>query len=165
MELLLNIVLCIFLLVLVFQDFRYRAIHVLIVMAVFIISCSLLWIEQKTLMSIGKTVLFISVTMISLWGYISIKNGTVINPFRRAIGIGDVLFFLAITPLFSLFNYMIFFITGMLISILFVFFFGKFTKNKLIPLAGILSAYLVLIKVASIFISENLFYTTNLLVA
>jgi len=154
----LNIILCIILAALVFQDFKQRAIHVFLIVGVFVVGGFILWFNQNPLIIIFKTSLFVLVILSLLWVYLSIKNKKLINPFNKNIGLGDVLFFFAVTPLFSLNNYIIFFITGMFVTIIFSVIFKKFIISSLIPLAGILSGYLIILKITNLFIPQDIFY-------
>lgn len=151
----LNIILCCFLLIITFQDFKDRSIHVFGVVAVFLMGLLLLWFEDGELSGFIAPALFILVVFFGLWIYLSIKQRQLINPLKNHIGLGDVLFFFAITPLFSLKNYMLFFITGMLLSLILS---GLFTKkNSMIPLAGILALYLAFLKIGTLFLSVDIF--------
>ena len=71
---------------------------------------------------------------------------------------GDVLFFLAITPLFGSTNYVLFFITGMFLSALFHGLISLKKKAGTIPLAGYLAMYLVALKGVGYWMHEDLFY-------
>lgn len=156
--LILNTILCLLLGIIVYQDFKYRAIHVFLAVSVFAIGSILLWLDQNSLSTLINTSLFVITVVVLLWVYISLKQNEITNPFTNNIGIGDVLFFFAITPLFSFHNYIVFFITGMILTILFSLVFKKLIKNKFIPLAGILAGYLVLLKVSTLFMPVNFYY-------
>jgi len=129
------------------QDLMYRKIHVVLPIAIFII---LLFISGKytgnNLIEIVlfNTVFFI-ITIVVLTGYMSIKNKKFENPFKAYFGLGDLLFYLAITPLFYLHNYLIFYIISMVFSVLMFFLFKKKLKDSTIPLAGFSSLLLLII--------------------
>jgi len=128
---------------------------VFVVVVVFLLGLLLLWFDDGVLSGFLTPALFILVVFFGLWLYLSLKQGQLINPLKNHIGLGDVLFFIAITPLFSLKNYMLFFITGMLLSLILS---GLFTKkNRMIPLAGILALYLAFLKIGSFFLSVDIF--------
>ena len=61
------------------------------------------------------------------------------------IGLGDVLFFLAITPLFNLKTYILFFIIGMIFSLVIHISVNAIKKQKTVPLAGYLSIILIVL--------------------
>jgi len=155
--LLLNIVLCLLLASIIYQDFKYRAIHFLLVIGVFAIGTILLWLDQKSVLIFLINSVFVLIIMTLLWLYISIKQHKLTNPFTHNIGIGDVLFFFAITPFFSLHHYMVFFISGMILTLLFSLVFKKLISNKLIPLAGILAGFMIFLKGLALFIPVNFY--------
>jgi hypothetical protein len=157
MTIILNITLGILLGAIIYQDFKYRAIHVFLVIGVFICSCLLLWQHQKSLTPMFYTSIFLITVLVLLWIYITLKNRN-IDAITKGIGIGDVLFFFAVSPLFSLRNYMLFFISGMIITLIFYILFRNLMKTKLIPLAGILSGHLIVLKILSLSLNFDLFY-------
>lgn len=141
----------------IYQDFKYRAIHIFLVIGVFICSCLLLWQHQKSLIPMFYTSIFLISVLVLLWVYITLKNRN-IDAITKGIGLGDVLFFFAAAPLFSLRNYMLFFISGMIIALIFYILFRNLMKTKLIPLAGILSGHLIVLKIISLSLNFDLFY-------
>lgn len=62
-----------------------------------------------------------------------------------AIGLGDILFFIAIMPLFSFIDYILFFIAALLFSILVWITVKKKTKYPTVPLAGYMAIPLLLL--------------------
>jgi hypothetical protein len=85
--------------------------------------------------------LFIFLVLIA---YMSIKNKAFLNPFKNYFGMGDLLFYLAITPFFLLSNYVLFFIISMIFSIVIFLIFKKIMHKESIPLAGYASILLIL---------------------
>jgi len=85
-----------------------------------------------------------------------------INPINTVIGIGDIVFFIAIIPLFFSTTYILFFITGMLFSIACHFIFNK-RKELHVPLAGYLSIYLLLFIAINTLTANELFYTHHII--
>lgn len=148
----LNIVLCLFLVVIIVQDFTRRAIHVLVLLGIFVCSLFILYVSNHQWTDFMFSVLFLLLVLALLWLYVSIKNKKTTNPFKKDIGLGDILFFFAVTPLFGFEEYLLFFVSGMLITILY----HLIAKIKLIPLAGILGAYLLVLKILSFWIGFSL---------
>lgn len=74
------------------------------------------------------------------------------------MGLGDLLFFVAVVPLFSTYNYILFFITGMLFSIVGFLVIRLTTKTELVPLAGLLGLYIVVLKFISYTTGFDLFF-------
>jgi hypothetical protein len=86
--------------------------------------------------------------------YYSIKNKNIINPLGKYIGLGDVLFYIGITLLFSPVNFIMFFIIGLFITLSFYLIRYQAVKstNRKIPLAGFVSIILIaLIGLSQIF--------------
>lgn len=164
MELLiLNILLLVLLGGTVYQDFKYREIHVLLIVGIFFVALGLVWITDKELLAFLRPFLFVVVVTAVLWSYISIRQKKLINPFDHHIGLGDILFFAAITPLFDLHSYILFFISSMILAISFSLVFKEYVRQRLIPLAGILACLLMFLKIISWGLGEEIFYKFNFL--
>lgn len=139
-----------------FQDLKQRAIHV--ILPVLVLVLSFLIINKKgyfnyfiSLTNIG----FLLLTLFILFIYMSIKNKKMLNPFQNHFGLGDLLFYIAISPLFVFRNYILFFILSLLFSlIMFLIFRGKM-KEKNIPLAGFASLLLIFFLVKDYFIEST----------
>jgi hypothetical protein len=126
------------------QDFKYRAIHAYLLLGIAIISLSINYLEPllniyDMLQSIG----FLIITSIGFMSYQTVKNKQFSNPVDNTIGLGDILFFVAITPLFQVHNYVLFFVLGLLLSMLLFVMTKTLIKQKTIPLAGYLSLCLI----------------------
>ncbi|WP_143273623.1 hypothetical protein [Aquimarina sp. MAR_2010_214] len=105
-----------------------------------------------------KSLLFIGINFISIVAYFSIKKSKFQNPFKQHVGIGDLVFLIAVIPLFSFRNYMLFFISGMILSLVLYMIFQNKSKQKTIPLAGYLSLYIIIVMIPNLFFSTNVFY-------
>ncbi|KIC01563.1 hypothetical protein OA88_13245 [Flavobacterium sp. JRM] len=66
----------------------------------------------------------------------SFKSKKIINPFQHYFGIGDLLFYVSITPLFSQQNYILFFVLSMLFAIGLQLSLKKISTEETVPLAG-----------------------------
>lgn len=75
----------------------------------------------------------------------SIKNKRFLNPFQNYFGLGDLLFYISITPLFNLKNYILFFILSMFFAICLQLTLKKTMKHNTVPLAGFSSLLLFII--------------------
>ena len=132
------------LLFLVYQDFKTRTIHVILPILVFITAI----IINQFSVDLSYTVilqntLFILINIIALVGYFSFKNKRIVNPVDVQIGLGDIVFFLAITPLFNLKTFILFFIASLFFSLITHTLFTLFKKVETIPLAGYMSLFLI----------------------
>jgi len=75
----------------------------------------------------------------------SLKNKHFLNPFQNYFGLGDLLFYIAITPLFNLRNYILFFILSMFFAICLQFALEKKMKQNTVPLAGFSALFLFIV--------------------
>lgn len=82
----------------------------------------------------------------------SLKSKKFLNPFEHYFGLGDLLFYVAITPLFLLKNYILYFILSMLFAILMQLGLKKFIKDETVPLAGFSALFLFIILLKDNFI-------------
>ncbi|WP_410505351.1 prepilin peptidase [Flavobacterium sp. JLP] len=131
------------LIVIFIQDWKYRKIH--IVLPILIFSLSILIISIKNydwVKIIAFNLSFFLITLSILTTYMSLKSKKFLNPFQHYFGLGDLLFYAAITPLFLLKNYILFFILSMIFAILLQFGLKKFIKEETVPLAGFSSLFL-----------------------
>ena len=150
---LLVIGLLICLVLIIWQDFKFRHIHIVLPILVFGISYFLTNYILQNVKNILFNSLFLGITLFVLFTYISIKNKAVLNPFKHYFGLGDLLFFVAITPLFLIFNYILFFILSLLFSILMQLTLKKWISKDSVPLAGLVSVFLVFIILCDTFLS------------
>lgn len=123
----------------VFQDLKHRGIHLLVFPIFLSVSLFLNFKMNWGWKDVWISSLFLTIVLIILFIYISLKNKKLVNIFQSHLGFGDVLFLICIIPLFSLRNFILFFIAGMIFSMVMHFLFQKFQKHKTIPLAGYLS--------------------------
>ncbi|MHC0439227.1 hypothetical protein [Flavobacterium sp. 3-210] len=75
----------------------------------------------------------------------SIKNKQFLNPFKNYFGLGDLLFYLAVTPLFILPKFILFFILSMIFALLLQFTFKKIMRENTVPLAGFAALFLFIV--------------------
>jgi hypothetical protein len=128
-----------------YQDIKDRAIHIGLPILIFAIGIVINY-NMAHLSFIGflYNIGFIAINMIGLVGYYSLKSKSLVNPIDKFIGLGDLMFFMAITPLFNLKPFILFFISGLLFSLIIHAIVTIFKKTKTIPLAGYLSLFLML---------------------
>jgi hypothetical protein len=134
------------------QDLKHRHIHVLLPILLFIISYIIF--KKKQFLGyevVAYNILFVLLTLVLLVTYMSIKNKSYLNPFENYFGLGDLLFYIAITPLFVTYNYILFFILSMLFSVVLQLVFSKSMKVKTVPLAGFSALFLILVVTKDVF--------------
>lgn len=137
--------LCVFL-----QDLKYRKINVIFPVAIFVSSCFIVSKDIATLAIVVFNIIFLLLTIGLMILYMSIKNSAFINPFENYFGLGDLLMLIAITPLFLLKGYIIFFITSMVLSIVAQLIVSRFTHNKTVPLAGYIALLLIFVTITDL---------------
>ncbi len=126
------------------QDFRSREIHILPPLFIFIIC---IYINFKSIelesLSIVYNMIFVLVNLIGLCFYFSLKHKKIINPIDTFVGLGDIVFFLAITPLFNKSDYILFFVFGLIFALILHIGLSFIKPSNTVPLAGYMSLFLI----------------------
>lgn len=131
----------------IYQDLKYRHLHILWPIIIFITGIYDLFTKfnsQNSIMLVITNGGFLLLTFVVLVGYMGLKNKGFENPFENYFGLGDLLFYIAVTPFFMLTNYVLFFIFSMIFSIMIYLVFKKLLDKNSIPLAGYASILLIL---------------------
>ncbi len=143
----LPILLTLTLLFISFQDFRYRGLSWWIFPFVTLLTIlySIRFVLFKVLLvnSLVNMVV-VAFLLIMVFVYFSLKNKKLTNILNTYIGIGDVLFLLVTTTLFSPVTFLIYINAGFLLSLI-LFLLGKVSgiqKKTTIPLAGSLALFI-----------------------
>ncbi len=139
-----------FLSIITYQDFKQRAIRweLLPLLLLCVLTQGYIQIGGSRLLYFGGlNLLFFVAQMILLTLYLSIKFKRWINITKKHLGLGDILFFIPMSFMFTPLNLIIFFIVALLITIIGTLAIQVLFKPtyKTIPLAGILSLYLIII--------------------
>ena len=125
-----------------FQDLKLKAVYWFVFP---IILGFALWYSWNHLswMQLARNVGVLVVLMAGLAFYLSFKNGRLINPFNGFFAWGDILFLLAVSPLFNTYTFLFYFITGTIFVLLVhsVLTLMKKTGRE-IPFAGYMAFYL-----------------------
>jgi len=143
-----------------YQDMRYRAVYWVCFP---ILSLLLLFQKQwhvgiiDSLIDAGYGLLFFAVQLFLLWVYFAIKNKKPVDITKEYLGLGDVLFLLALTFYFSPVNYVLFYIGSLIIVLIYALFQQLWLKrdNFQIPLAGLQALLFSIIFILS-FVNPNL---------
>ncbi|TGV01059.1 hypothetical protein [Flavivirga rizhaonensis] len=152
------ILLVIALLFVLYFDTKKRTIHVILPVLIFCFSALINYTSSDLrLADIIYNIGFLLINIFGLILYFSLKAKKFVNPIDHLIGLGDILFFIAITPLFKLEIFIPFFIVGLLFSLLLYGTILLLKKIKTIPLAGYLALYLVINIVIQNVFNINLF--------
>lgn len=162
MKILFEALLLFVLIVIFIQDLKYRAIHFLLPIAILLLGVYDLYIKNIDIGLIGYNGLFLLVTFLGLYMYLSFKNKSSVN-LLKSVGLGDFLFFAALTPFFITTNFILFFITAMLFSLMAHMIILKLQSDtNLVPLAGLVALFLLLLKVVRYITGFDFFYGTGL---
>ena len=127
------------------QDVKKRAIHVILPIAIFAIAFIINQFSTSIdLIDVFYNVCFILINIFGVIIYFSIKERRFVNPIDSMIGLGDIVFFIALTPLFKLKEFILFFISGLIFSLILYLTFNLFKKIETIPLAGFMSLFMII---------------------
>ncbi len=138
------------LLILARQDFKDRSISSMVLLTLFILF-AIQSIQANSLAQAGVyffTNLFIPVIqLVGLSIYAAIINKRFVNIIDTQIGLGDLLFFVLLCTVFSPINFFPFYIGSLLIALILFFLLKKINliKTNEVPLAGIMSALLIVV--------------------
>ncbi len=157
MKVYLYIILSIIMFVVFIQDIKYRAIHYSLLILIVIVNFVLWFNYSKDYKTLMFNLFFLITTLLGLKIYITITKKEKVKGMYLGLGLGDLLFFLTVIPLFNIYNYIFFFITGMIFSLIMHLFFKKTSNNNLIPLAGYLALYIIILE-GFMFLSGNDFH-------
>ncbi|UTW62103.1 hypothetical protein KFE98_19160 [bacterium SCSIO 12741] len=143
MTLLLCLILSLLLLIAAIEDWKFRAIRTWYFPVIFALGVGLTWPTNGWVdffLRIGGNMAY-SLAMIGIVALYFRAKGKAL---KDLFGIGDLIFYLAITPLFSFVNYLLFFSLSLVFSLLLhgILFRKNFLKES-VPLAGYLSIQLI----------------------
>ncbi len=143
-----DLILVLFLGVVSYQDFKHKAISWVLIPILFILQ-SVLAVRAVKIESAAFFFLvnfgFISLQLVCLTIYFSIKNRKFTNIVNSYLGIGDILFFFVLCPAFSPINFILFYLGSLILILIGFIFYTSLKKeaNKEIPLAGAMALGLI----------------------
>jgi len=158
MAIALNIIFGSTLLITFWQDWKFRAVHWLVFLALAL--TAIFSTQQSGSFDISHTtlnVIFVLAVTTGLFLWLSLKEGKFVNLFENYFGFGDFLFLISVTPFFAPTNFFLFFISGMLLSAITHASISRSIAQPTIPLAGYLAIYLLGLKVIQWSCSVNPF--------
>lgn len=103
--------------------------------------------ENIVLKDVLLNIAFVSIQLVLLTIYMSIKNKRLLNIVNTYLGLGDVLFFVVICAAFSTLNFIVFYLLSMIVTLTGVIAYNGFRKKKSvdIPLAGAMAVVLIVL--------------------
>jgi len=155
--------------IMLYQDFRLRAISWILfpVLAIIVIFIASFELPFKTILSFTSfNIIFITLQLALLTVYFSLKNKKLTLRLDKYIGLGDILLFYVFSLAFSPMNFIIFFTVSLFIILITWLIIILIAKPKIttIPLAGAFSVVMIVLLGIKIFKSEMDFYNDNLLI-
>lgn len=133
-----------------FQDFRYRAISWINFPLLFALCIMLGILDQglwHMLYNLLYIFLFVVLQLLLVTLYFSIRKARIINIVNNYLGIGDILFLLAISPIFTLSHFIVFVVFSLCLTLILfsIIELLKLKRKPTIPLAGFLAAILIVL--------------------
>lgn len=136
-------ILTIILLLIFYQDIKYRAVtwYLFPWLALSLVSVSQRFELQNSLINAG----FVLSVFIILSIWFSLKDGKIVNLFERHIGLGDLLFLISISAYFSIPAFFFFYLLSLVLIVIghIIYTISKRSKPETIPLAGLQSLFLL----------------------
>src|SRR5688500_11436731 len=102
--------LVVLLIVAFYQDCKYRAITWFVFPLLAVVALLIFVQLNGAWKALGLNLIFVLVVMSCPFGYISLREKKLTNIFAQHFGLGDLLFFIAVCPLFAPSNFILFFI-------------------------------------------------------
>jgi len=152
-------ILCFVLLILAIQDFRLRAVHWILfpILLVLFITDSLSQVDLKDYISgTAINLLLIIAQGVILFIYYSVQGKKLNQIMNSVLGLGDILFIIIMAFAFSWTSFILFYIAGLVFALFIWIIRILLTRNSqgLIPLAGLLAIYMIIITITGVFIPE-----------
>ena len=168
MRWLVDIFLLVLLTVVVFQDLKQRQISWLLLpflLSLFFIKGLFLNPIAELIHHILFNIGFVVLQILILTAYMSVKNKKLGNIINSQLGLGDILFFLVLCVAFSPVNFIIFYVAGLLFTLIVFVVYNQLIKKseKEIPLAGAMAMLMVVLLLFSKWSTDFNFYNDDFL--
>ena len=121
-----------------YQDVRSRSIH-WVLFPLILTTSILLNFDQLNFLIIGMNLAFLATLLLGLTLYLSAKNRKWTNITNGYFSWGDILFLVAVVPLFDVQSYIFFFTIGTLLTLVLHLIAMLFKKQEGVPYAGYMS--------------------------
>lgn len=154
----LKAILILLFLIVLFQDLKWRSVHWIVFP--FMLTLSIfIGIEQIEVVQWAFSFLFLAVLLLSLTLYLTLKTGKLVNITNGFFSWGDILFLVAIIPVFDLFGFMLFFTVGTLITLIFHGIANWIKTQESVPYAG----YMAVVSVFYVLFEPSILYYKSML--
>lgn len=134
-----------------YQDVRFRGVHWALFPLILTGAIALNW-ENLNGETMALNLGFLLVLLLGLTLYLSLKFGEFVNITNGFFSVGDILFLIAMIPLFSFHWYILFFTIGTMLTLVFHVIATVFKQQDSVPYAG----YMALVGIAYATFSEQL---------
>lgn len=134
-----------------YQDIRFRGIHWIIFPLILVGAILLRWDELNPIILVWNAG-FLLFLLLGLTLYLSVKEQRLVNITKGYFATGDILFLIAIIPLFSFNWFVLFFTVGTLLTLVFHLIASMIKTQKTIPYAG----YLAIVGIVYVTFSNQL---------
>ncbi len=130
-----------------YQDMKYRAVYWIFFPLLALLFFLIKYPESGWMVVLEDAfwaIAFFAFQLLLLWGYFRIKKGKNIQLIDHYLGLGDILFLGTVAFYFSPVNYVLFYLSSLLIVLLYVMIKGMFNRYTTphIPLAGLQAIFL-----------------------
>jgi len=159
------IVSSILLILIVFQDFTYRAVSWILfpISAISLLFLSLSQLKSTNIQGYfwGITINagFVTLQLLFIKLYFSIKSGSIKQIINTKIGLGDICMFYTITVFFSPIYFIFFYIISLFFSVFIILLIKLISGNtyieKNVPLAGFMALFLLIFMLINIYLKLN----------
>lgn len=135
-----------FLAVIAFQDYFSRSISIVLIVVLSLLSIAKGIMENNILyfssiVAINFLILILVISLLLV--YYIIRTGKLTWIFDRYIGWGDIIFFVALSFMFSPLNFIVFFTSALIISLMSAIVINLTGNKQPVPLAGIMATVLI----------------------
>lgn len=144
--------------IIAFQDLKERAVSWILFPTVALTMVGLNFINLSSsyfYWSISINCVLVSIILMTLYFYAKFKMR---RPLTQVFGIGDILFFYAFALGFPSVSFIILFVFSVFFSLLIHLFLNRGSKEKHIPLAGLMSIFLILALVTDLLLPSLSLY-------
>lgn len=134
-----------------YQDVRFRGIHWFVFPLILVGAIMLNWndLNPTTLLYNSG---FLAVLLLGLTLYLSLKEHRLVNITKGYFSTGDILFLIAMLPLFNFQWFILFFTLGTVITLIFHLIAAMIKPQKTVPYAG----YMALVGIGYVVFSDQL---------
>lgn len=161
-------ILCLVLLILAIQDFSIRAVHWILfpILLLLFITDSLSRVDLKDYVSgTAINLLLVCAQGVILFLYYSVQGKKLTNILTSILGLGDILFIIIMAFAFSWTSFIFYYIAGLVFALILwvARLFVSRHPPQLVPLAGLLAVYMIIVIITGVFIPE-ISRSSNLLI-